>query len=66
MVIRLAKMICDKFQFQFSETHFFTDSSAVLGMLHCDSVTFKEFVGNRVPEIKNCSSVKQAMVLGAH
>ena len=48
MAIRLAKKICDTFQFQFSETHFFTDSSAVLGMLHCDSVTFKEFVGNRV------------------
>ena len=28
-------------------------------MLHCDSVTFKEFVGNRVSEIKNRSDVKQ-------
>ena len=52
MAIRLAKKICDTFQFHFSETHYFTDSSAVLGMLHCDSVTFKEFVGNRVSEIK--------------
>ena len=53
MAIRLAKKIWDTFQFQFSEMHFFTDSSAVLGMLHCNSVTFKEFVGNRISEIKN-------------
>ena len=59
MAIRLAKKIRDTFQFQFSETHYFTDSSAVLGMLHCDSVTFKEFVGNRISEIKNRSDVKQ-------
>ena len=59
MAIQLAKKICDTFQFQFSETHFFTDSSAVLGMLHCDSVIFKEFVGNRISEIKNCSNVRQ-------
>jgi hypothetical protein len=59
MAVRLARKIRETFQFDFAETHFFTDSSAVLGMLHCDSVTFLEFVGNRVSEIKTRSNVKQ-------
>jgi len=58
LAVRLAKKIKDSLKIQFGATRFFTDSTAVLGMLQNDSVAFLEFVGNRVSEIKTKSDVK--------
>ena len=58
LATRLARKITDSFGIVFSAVKFFTDSSAVLGMLHCHSNTFQEFVGIRVAEIKKNSNVK--------
>ena len=56
--VRLAMKIKDSLRLKFVKTRFFTDSTAVLGMLQNDSVAFLEFVGNRVSEIKTKSDVK--------
>jgi hypothetical protein len=40
-------------------TRFFTDSSAVLGMLRTESGKFNEFVGARVSEVKVNSNVEE-------
>jgi hypothetical protein len=58
LAVRLALKIKDSLRIQFEKTRFFTDSTAVLGMLQNDSVAFLEFVGNRVSEIKTKSDVK--------
>ena len=50
--------IKDSLRLKFEKTRFFTDSTAVLGMLQNDSVAFLEFVGNRVSEIKTKSDIK--------
>ncbi len=39
-------------------TRYFTDSSAVLGMLQTESCKFNEFVGARVSEVKVNSNVE--------
>jgi len=52
LAVRLAKRIKDAYQFKFGKVRFFTDSSAVLGMLQCNSLSFLEFVGTRVGEMK--------------
>jgi hypothetical protein len=39
-------------------TRYFTDSSAVLGMLRMESGKFNEFVGARVSEVKVNSNVE--------
>jgi hypothetical protein len=53
---RLARKIRDSFTFKFKGTRYFTDSSAILGMLRCDSASFLEFVGTRVSQVKALSS----------
>jgi hypothetical protein len=52
LAVRLAQKIRDSLQMELGAVRFFTDSSAVLGMLSKDSASFLEFVGNRVSEIK--------------
>jgi hypothetical protein len=42
-----------------TETRFFTDSSAVLGMLRTESSKFNEFVGARVSKVKVNSNVEE-------
>jgi Pao retrotransposon peptidase len=59
LVVRLARKIRDTFTFKFKATRYFTDSSAILGMLKCDSASFLEFVGTRVSEIKSLSSPEE-------
>jgi hypothetical protein len=59
LAVRLARKIRDSFTFRFKATRYFTDSSAILGMLKCDSVSFLEFVGTRVSEIKSLSSPEE-------
>jgi len=43
----------------FKKRNFFTDSTAVLGMVKGDSVAFQEFVGTRVGEIKSKSDTEE-------
>jgi hypothetical protein len=59
LAVRLARKIRDSFTFRFKATRYFTDSSAILGMLKCDSASFLEFVGTRVSEIKSLSSPEE-------
>ncbi len=49
--------IKDSLRLEVSEVRFFTDSSAVLGMIFKDSGKFLEFVGTRVSEIRTKSKV---------
>jgi hypothetical protein len=49
--VRLYQKIKDSLRLEISGVRFFTDSSAVLGMIFKDSGTFLEFVGTRVSEI---------------
>ena len=57
LAVRLAKKIKDSLKIEFLKTRFFTDSTAVLGMLQNDSAAFLEFVGTRVSEVKTKSNV---------
>ena len=57
LAVRLAKKIKDSLKIEFAKTRFFTDSTAVLGMLQNDSAAFLEFVGTRVSEVKTKSKV---------
>ena len=56
--VRLASKILEFSGIEFSKRHFFTDSTAVLGMLKGDMSTFQEFVGTRVSEIRSKSDAK--------
>ena len=56
--VRLAAKVQDDLQINFSKRCFFTDSTAVLGMLRGDMSTFQEFVGTRVSEIKSKSDAQ--------
>jgi hypothetical protein len=53
--VRLASQVQEFLGLEFEKRHFFTDSSAVLGMIRAESTVFNEFVGNRVAEIKTKS-----------
>ena len=66
LATKLARKITDSLRIVFSAVKFFTDSSAVLGMLHCHSDTFQEFVGIRVAEIKKNSNVKDWAWIPTH
>jgi hypothetical protein len=57
VAVRLYQKINDSLRLEVSEARFFTDSSAVLGMIFKDSGTFLEFVGTRVSEIQTKSKV---------
>ena len=52
VAVRLYQKIKDSLRMDIEEVRFFTDSSAVLGMLNKNSGTFLEFVGTRVSEIR--------------
>jgi hypothetical protein len=52
LAVRLAHKIIDSLRMPLEAVRYFTDSSAVLGMLSKDSASFLEFVGTRVSEIR--------------
>jgi hypothetical protein len=52
LAVRLAHKITDSLRMELEAVRYFTDSSAVLGMLSKDSASFLEFVGTRVSEIR--------------
>ena len=54
--VRLVQQVEQFLGLQFKQRFFFTDSSAVLGMLRSESASFQEFVGTRVSEIKSKSN----------
>ncbi len=58
VAVRLYKKIKDSLELDESEVRFFTDSSAVLGMIFKDSGMFLEFVETRVSEIRTKSMVE--------
>ncbi len=57
VAVRLYQKIKDSLRLEIEGVRFFTDSSAVLGMINKDSGTFLEFVGTRVSEIQTKSKV---------
>jgi hypothetical protein len=59
MAVRLAQKVKAAIQEGFSEVRYFTDSTAVLGMLRADSASLLEFVGTRVSEIKTKSNPEE-------
>ncbi len=52
LAVRLAHRIIDSLRMELEAVRYFTDSSAVLGMLNKDSASFLEFVGTRVSKIR--------------
>jgi hypothetical protein len=57
--VRLARKVREALKFPLGGTRYFTDSSAVLGMLRTESGKFLEFVGARVSEVKVNSNVEK-------
>jgi hypothetical protein len=57
VALQLYQKIKDSLRLEIEGVRFFTDSSAVLGMINKDSGTFLEFVGTRVSEIRTKSKV---------
>ncbi len=57
--VRLVKKVKEALKVPLAGTQYFTDSSAVLGMLRTESGRFTEFVGARVSEVKVNSSVEE-------
>ena len=55
LAVRLARKVKHSLKIEFEKTIFFTDSSAVLGMINQESAKFNEFVGTRVSEIRALS-----------
>jgi hypothetical protein len=56
--VRLARKVREALKIPLSGTRYFTDSSAVLGMLRTESGKFLEFVGARLSEVKVNSDVE--------
>ncbi len=56
--VRLAKKTWEALKIPLVGTRYFTDSSAVLGMLRTESGKFNKFVGARVSEVKVNSNVE--------
>ncbi len=56
MAVCLAQKVKEAMRKNFSETRYFTDSPAVLGILRADSASLLEFVGTHVIEIKTKSN----------
>jgi hypothetical protein len=52
VAVRLYQKIQDLLKLDIGEVRFFTDSSAVFGMIFRDSGSFLKFVGTRVSEIR--------------
>jgi hypothetical protein len=57
--VRLARKVKGVLKIPVAGTWYFTDSSAVLGMLRTESGSFTEFVGARVSEVKVNSNVEE-------
>ncbi len=57
--VRLARKVREALKFPLAGTRYFTDSSAVLGMLRTESGKFLGFVGARVSEVKVNSNVEK-------
>jgi hypothetical protein len=55
LAVRLARKIPDSLQMELEAVWYFTDSTAVLGMILRESATYQEFVGTRVSEIRTKS-----------
>jgi hypothetical protein len=55
LAVRLAWKIRDSLQVELEAVRYFTDSTAVLGMILRESATYQEFVGTWVSEIKTKS-----------
>jgi hypothetical protein len=55
LAVRLARKIRDSLQAELEAVRYFTDSTAVLGMILRESATYQEFVGTRVSEIRTKS-----------
>ena len=55
--VRLVQQVEEFLGLSFNQRFFFTDSSAVLGMLRSESASFQEFVGTRVSEVKSKSNL---------
>ncbi len=58
MAGNFVQRIQDSLRLEIGETRFFTDSSAVFGMIFKDSSSFLEFVGTRVSDIGTKSRVE--------
>jgi hypothetical protein len=56
--VRLAKKTREALKIPLAGMRYFTDSSAILGMLWTESGKFNEFVGARVSEVKVNSNVE--------
>lgn len=54
--VRLAESVQSSMKLEFGRRFFFTDSSAVFGMIRGDCGSFQEFVGTRTGEIKGKSN----------
>ncbi len=57
--MRLVKKVREALKIPLAGTRYFTDLSAVLGMLRTESGRFTEFVGARVSEVKVNSNVEE-------
>jgi hypothetical protein len=55
LAVRLARKIQDSLQMELEAVRYFTDSTAVLGMILRESATYQKFVGTRVSEIRTKS-----------
>jgi hypothetical protein len=55
LAVRLARKIRDSLQMELEAVRYFTNSTAVLGMILRESATYQEFVGTRVSEIRTKS-----------
>jgi hypothetical protein len=58
LAVRLARKICDSLQMELEVVGYFNDLTAVLVMILRESVTYQEFVGTRVSEIKTKSDLE--------
>ncbi len=57
--VRLARKVKEVLTIPLAGTRYFTDSSAVLGMLRTESGRFTEFIGARVSQVKVNSNVEE-------
>ncbi len=63
MAVRLARKIRDSLRMELEAVRYFTDSTAVLGIILRESATYREFVGTRVSEIRTKSDPQNRVVL---
>jgi hypothetical protein len=61
MAVRLAQKVKLAMREGFGEVRYFTDSTAILGMLRVDSASLLEFVGTWVSEVKTKSNPEEVL-----